>query len=304
MSSLSASPAGGRRVPRPALGRVLRVGERIVPLIPLGWLGVFFIAPLAFTVIYAFAHATFGGVQFAFTFENFRQALSSFYLQIFLHTLEFALGGTAMAFLIGLPLAYAIARKAGRYKTALLILVLIPFWTSFLLRTLSWETLLAVGGPVEHVLNFLHLHHGSLQWLYSSKAVAIGLVYGYLPFATIPLFVAFERIPDEVLEASKDLGASRLRTFWHVTLPMARPGVATALLLTFVPMTGEYVIPALLGGDKGVLEGGLIESQYLGAANFPLGSAMAVLLLVVIGFFLIAFARLTRSFEIEGLAAS
>jgi ABC-type spermidine/putrescine transport system permease subunit I len=299
VSSVAARPAGARRAPSSLFGALASFAERVVPLVPLGWLGVFFVAPLGFTIIYAFANATFGGVQLGFTFTNFQQALSGFYLHIFLHTLEFAAGGTLITFLVGMPLAYAIGRKAGRYKTVLLIMLLIPFWTSFLLRTLSWETLLAVGGPAEHVLNFLQLHQGALGWIDSSKAVAIGLVYAYLPFTAIPLFVAFERIPEHVIEASKDLGASRLRTFWHVTLPMARPGVATALLLTFVPMTGEYVIPALLGGSKGLLMGGLIASQYLGAANYPLGSAMAVLVLVVIGIVLIAFTRLTRSFDVE-----
>jgi spermidine/putrescine transport system permease protein len=304
MSSLVAKPVAVRRPTRSLPSMLMRAVERIAPIVPMGWLGVFFLAPLAFTVVYAFGHSTFGGVQLAFTFTNFSQALSSFYLHIFLHTIEFAIGGTAITFLIGLPLAYTIARKAGRYKTVLLVLVLIPFWTSFLLRTLSWETLLADGGPIQDAVNFLGLHHGALGWIDSSKAVAVGLVYAYLPFTVIPLFVAFERIPDHVIEASKDLGASRLRTFWHVTLPMARPGVATALLLTFVPMTGEYVVPALLGGNKGVLEGGLIESQYLGSANYPLGSAMAVLLLVVISIVLVVFARLTRSFEVEGQAAT
>ena len=299
MSTLAGAP------PRPLAGqgseRVLRrTGaflERLAPLMPLAWLAIFFIAPLAYTIVYAFAHATFGGVQLGFTLENFSQALSGFYLHIFLHTIVFAASGTAEAFVVGLPLAYFLGRKAGRHRAVLVVAVLIPFWTSFLLRTLSWETLLNAGGPVQGMLDFLQLHHGSLNWLDTNTAVGIGLVYGYLPFMVIPLFVAFDRIPGEVIEASKDLGASRLRTFLHVTLPMARPGVATAILLTFVTMTGEFIIPALLGGSKGVLMGGLIYSQYLGAANYPLGSAMAVLVMAVIGVTLILFARMTRGFD-------
>lgn len=271
--------------------------ERLTPVLPLAWLGVFFVGPLAFTVVYSFATATFGGVELGFSFANFQQALSGFYLQIFLHTLVFAALGTAGALVIGMPLAYVLGRKAGRYRTALAVAVLIPFWTSFLLRTLSWETLLAANGPVQSVLNFLGLHSGELGWIDTNKAVAVGLIYAYLPLMVIPLFVAFDRIPEDVLEASKDLGASRLRTFLNVTLPMARPGVFTAILLTFVPMTGEFVVPALLGGNKGVLMGGLIYSQYLGAANYPLGSAMAVLVMLVIGIVLIAFSRLTKGFD-------
>jgi spermidine/putrescine transport system permease protein len=284
------------------LTRAVDFVERLVPLLPVVWLAIFFIAPLVFTIIYAFAESTFGGVQLAFVFTNFDQALSGFYLHIFLHTLVFAAMGTVEALIVGLPLAYTLGRKAGRFRIVLMVMVLVPYWTSFLLRTLSWETLLEPGGLIQAILNFLHLHSGPLGWLDTNTAVGIGMVYAYLPLMVVPLFIAFDRIPDEVIEASKDLGAGRLRTFLNVTLPMARPGVATAILLTFVPMTGEFVVPALLGGSKGVLMGGLIYSQYLGAANYPLGSAMAVLVMAVIGITLILFSRLTRGFNEVGAA--
>jgi ABC-type spermidine/putrescine transport system permease subunit I len=275
---------------------VLRTCERIIPFVPLAWLALFFVGPLVITVIYSFAHSTFGGVTLAFSFENFRMALSGFYLQIFLKTLEFAALGTLLAMVVAMPAAYAIARKAGRYKSVLLVAVLIPFWTSFLIRTLSWQILLAPGGHVQAALNFLHLHSGLLNILNTRTAVFIGIVYGYLPLMLVPLFVSFERVPAGVIEASKDLGAGRFRTFWNVTLPLVRPGVATGILLTFVPMTGEFVIPQLLGGDKGVLMGSLIATQYLYAQNLPLGSAMAVLLLLVLGMAVVALMRLTRGF--------
>jgi ABC-type spermidine/putrescine transport system permease subunit I len=301
IASPAARPGGRSRSSKPFALIVTGI-ERLTPMLPLAWLGVFFVVPLGFTVVYAFANSTFGGVQLAFTLTNFQQALSGFYLHIFLHTLVFAAMGTAGALLIGMPLAYVLGRKAGRYRTVLAVAVLIPFWTSFLLRTLSWETLLAAGGPVQAALNFLGLHSGSLGWIDTNKAVAIGLIYAYLPLMVIPLFVSFDRIPGDILEASKDLGANRFKTFLYVTLPIARPGVFTAILLTFVPMTGEFVVPALLGGDKGVLMGGLIYNEYLGAANYPLGSAMAVLVMLVIGVVLIAFSRLTRGFDQIGAA--
>lgn len=304
MSAVATAPGRpARRPPAPAvLTRAVDFVERLVPLLPVVWLAIFFIAPLVFTIIYAFAESTFGGVQLAFVFTNFDQALSGFYLHIFLHTLVFAAMGTVEALIVGLPLAYTLGRKAGRFRIVLMVMVLVPYWTSFLLRTLSWETLLEPGGLIQAILNFLHLHSGPLGWLDTNTAVGIGMVYAYLPLMVVPLFIAFDRIPDEVIEASKDLGAGRLRTFLNVTLPMARPGVATAILLTFVPMTGEFVVPALLGGSKGVLMGGLIYSQYLGAANYPLGSAMAVLVMAVIGITLILFSRLTRGFNEVGAA--
>ena len=270
--------------------------ERLVPLPSLVWLGLFFVGPLAIIVVYSVAHAIFGGVVLGFTTVNFRQALSGFYLTIFFRTLEFAALGTGLCLLVGMPVAYFLARKVRRARALFLVLLIIPFWTSFLIRTLAWRTLLAADGPIRDALNFLGLHHGLLYVLDTPTAVKIGIVYGYLPLMTLPLLVAFERIPEEVSEASKDLGASRLRTFLSVTLPLARPGLATGVLLTFVPMTGEYVIPALLGGDRGVLISGLISTQYLQAQNYPLGSAMAVLVLAVVGASVFVLARMTRGF--------
>jgi spermidine/putrescine transport system permease protein len=149
-------------------------------------------------------------------------------------------------------------------------------------------------------LNFLALHSGPLGWLDAPPAVFVGVVYGYLPLMTLPLYVAFSRIPDEVLEASRDLGAGGVRTFLAVTLPLARPGIAAGVLLTAVPMTGEFVIPALLGGDKGVLMGGLISSQYLESQDIPLGSAMAALVLLVLGVMVVTLTRATRGFDEVG----
>jgi spermidine/putrescine transport system permease protein len=278
----------------------MRRGARLIeyasPIAPLAWLAILFLAPLGFTIVYAFSIPTFGGVTLGFTFANFDQALSGFYLQIFLRTIEFAATGTVLCMIVAMPLAYGLARKAGRYRTLLLILLLVPFWTSFLIRTLAWQILLAPGGQVQDVLNALYLHHGLLNVLDTQTAVFLGIVYGYLPLMAIPLFVAFERIRPEVIEASKDLGANRVRTFLHITLPLAKPGLATAVLVTFVPMTGEFVIPQILGGDKGVLMGGLISSQYLQSANYSLGSAMAVLVLLVLGLTVLIFARATRGF--------
>lgn len=274
-----------------------RAAARALPVLPLAWLFVLFVVPLGFTVVFAFAHASFARIELGFTLENFQEAMSGFYLSVFGRTIRFALTGTVLVLLVALPVAYATARKSGRLKMVLLVLLLIPFWTSFLIRALSWRTLLDQGGPVEDVLNFLHLHSGSLAWLDSPTAVFIGIVYGYLPLAVIPLFVAFERISPSIVEASKDLGAGRWRTFFVVTLPMAKVGLVTATLLTFVPMTGEFVIPALLGGAKGALYGTMIETAYMRSSNYPLGSAMAVSLLVVIGVAVAVFARLTKGFS-------
>ena len=207
----------------------------LLSLPPLAWLGFFFVGPLVIVGVYAFAHAVFGGVVFGFTLENFDQALSGFYLNIFFRTL--AVCRRRNGALLGRCHAgrLLLARKVTRYRALLVVLLIIPFWTSFLIRTLAWRTLLAADGPVRDVLDFLHLHEGPLGVLDTPTAVRIGIVYGYLPLMALPLFVAFERIPAEVLEASKDLGAGQLRTFFFVTIPLARAGIATGMLLTFVP---------------------------------------------------------------------
>jgi spermidine/putrescine transport system permease protein len=276
------------------VARVIRLGFAS----PLLWLIAVFVLPLGLVAIYSVAHPGFGSVTLGFTLQNFHEAVSGFYLQIFVRTLEFAALGTGLCLVVALPFAYFLALKVKRYRVPLMVLMLIPFWTSFLIRTLSWRTLLAPHGAVDRALNFLGLHHGQLNVLDTSTAVKIGIVYGYLPLMTVPLFVAFERIGPEVRDASKDLGAGRIRTFFSVTLPLARPGLTAGVLLTFVPMTGEYVIPALLGGSKGILIAGVISSEYLDAQNYALGSAMAMLVLGVLGVAVVALTRALRGFEV------
>jgi spermidine/putrescine transport system permease protein len=287
---------------RSEVGRRRRLGgvrwaEHLTAAVPLVWLLVLFLVPLSFTVVYAFGHSTFGGVQTGFTFANFKTALSGFLFDVFLRTVRFAALGTLLCIVVAIPVAYFAARKAGRHRSKLLIALLVPYLTSFLLRILSWQILLSRGGQVQAILNFLHLHHGPLNLLFTQTAVFIGIVYAYLPLAIVPLFVAFERVQQETIEASKDLGAGRWRTFCRVTLPLARPGLATATLLLFVPMTGEVVVPQVLGGGKGLLMGGLISNEYLQSQNYAVGSAMAVLVLGILVVAVIALARLTRGFD-------
>ncbi len=273
-----------------------RASDHLLAALPAGWLFVFFVAPLAFTVVASFSHPAFGGIAPGFTLENYRTALSGFYGAAFLRTIRFALTSCALCLIVAFPTAYFIARHAGRLRNAAFVLVLVPYFTSFLIRVMSWQILLARGGPVEAVLNFLRLHAGPLDVLDTQTAVFVGMVYAYLPIAIVPLYVVLARIPVTLVDASRDLGASRWRTFMHVTLPLARPGIATAMLLTGVPMLGELVIPSLLGGERGVLVGQAISAQFVDAQNYALGSAMAVLVLVAIGVLVGILARLTRGF--------
>jgi len=274
-----------------------RLRDHLFAGVPAIWLFLFFIAPLCFTVVFSFGHASFGGVALGFTLDNYATALSGFYLTTFLRTLQFAATACVLCLIAAYPTAYFIARHAGRFKTLALVIVLVPYFTSFLIRVMSWQILLARGGPIEAILNALWLHSGPLDVMDTQTAVFIGMVYAYLPIAVVPLYIVLERIPMTLVEASRDLGSSRWQTFLHVVLPLSRPGIATAVLLTGVPMLGELVIPGLLGGDRGVLMGQAISSQYLGSQNYALGSAMAVLVLIAVAIIVVLLARLTRGFD-------
>jgi ABC-type spermidine/putrescine transport system permease subunit I len=277
-----------------ATGHVL---EHALAGLPALWLCGVFLVPLGFTVVFSFGHSSFGGIALGFTLDNYKQALSGFYLDSFVRTIRFALSGCALCLLVAYPAALFIARQTGTRRTVLLLIVLVPYFTSFLIRVMSWQILLARGGPIEWVLNLTHLLAGPLDVLDTQTAVFIGLVYAYLPIAIVPIYLVLIRIPPVLLEASQDLGASGWQTFRHVVLPLSRPGLATAALLTGVPMLGELVIPALLGGDKGVLMGMAIAQQYLATQNYSLGSAMAVLVLIAVAVMVLLLVRLTRGFE-------
>ena len=286
----TASPAGRHR----AAGRAL---DHLFAALPALWLLGVFIIPLGFTVVFSFGRSSFGGIKLDFTLDNYAQALSGFYLDSFLRTIQFALSGCILCLLVAYPAALFIARQQGARRTTLLVLVLVPYFTSFLIRVMSWQILLARGGPIEWLLNVTHLMPGPLDVLDTQTAVFIGLVYAYLPIAVVPIYIVLIRIPAGLIEASRDLGASAWQSFWHVTLPMSRSGLATAALLTGVPMLGELVIPALLGGDKGVLMGMAISQQYLATQKYALGSAMAVLVLLAVAVMVAVLVRLTRGFE-------
>ncbi len=286
-------PAGAEAV-RALSSRAVDHGLAAVPTL---WLALFFLAPLGFTVVFSFGRSTFGGVELAFTLDNYATALSGFYGTTFLRTVLFAAAASALCLAAAYPVAYFIARHTNRRQTLAILLILIPYFSSFLIRVMALNMLMSRGGASEIVLNALHLHQGPLDILDTQTAVFIGMVYAYLPIAIVPLFVVLARIPTPLLEASRDLGASRLKTFLHVTLPLSRPGIATAVLLTAVPMLGEMVIPKLLGGSRGVLMGQAIASQYLQSQNYPLGSAMAVLVLIAVAVIVVALARLTKGFD-------
>lgn len=272
------------------------VSSLLLVLPALLWYGVFFLAPLGQMVLISFAQrGPYGGVEPGFYLDSYQELTNPLYVNVFVATLRMALLGTFACLVIGYPLAYFLATRAGRFKTILLLLIIVPFWTSFLIRTYAWETILDPQGVLSNLLQGIGMIRQPLQVLYSPLAIFIGILYNYLPLMVFPLYVTLERMDRRLVEASKDLGAGRLATFRQVTLPLTLPGVMTGCLLVFIPLTGEYLIPTILGGSKNIFMGSLIASQFLEVRDWPFGAALGVtvllLLLLLVNLYLLVFRR-------------
>lgn len=250
------------------------------------WLLVFFVAPVGMVIWFSFGYkpGIFGThANDVLSFDRYLEALSPTFFATFQNTLWVGVLGTLICFLVGAPVAYWMAFKVRPERRGLLIaLVLIPFWTNFLVRTIGWQIIIAPEGWLSSVLQAVGLLDGPLDLLYTRTAVLLGVVYNYLPLMILPLFVAFDRVGPSVREASKDLGAGKVSTFFRITLPLSRPGVVAGVLLVFIPLMGDYITATVLGGARGNMVGQLVASQFQTAQNWALGSAMAVVLMVVI----------------------
>lgn len=250
------------------------------------WLLVFFVAPVATVVYFSFGYkpGIFGThATDVLSLDRYREALSPTFFTTFTNTLRVGILGTLICLVIAIPMAYWMAVKVSPGKRAILLaLVIVPFWTNFLVRTIGWQVILAPEGWLSGLLQTIGVRDNPLELLYTRSAVLLGVVYNYLPLMILPLFVAFDRVSPAMREASKDLGANRIRTFVQVTLPMARPGIIAGVLLVFIPLMGDYITATVLGGARGNMVGQLVASQFQAAQNWALGSAMAVLLIIVI----------------------
>jgi spermidine/putrescine transport system permease protein len=241
---------------------------------------LFFVVPLALVLAVSFAsRGTYGGVEWTGTLANYTSIADPLYLRIFWRSLWIALLTTVVCLLLGLPLAYLIARAPKRRQAVLLLLIVIPFWTNFLIRTYAWMFILRTEGLLNTVLMALGIVDQPLNLLFTDTAVIIGLVYGYLPFMVLPLYAALERLDPSVIEAAWDLYAGPRKVFTRVILPLAKPGVVAGCLLVFIPTLGAYVTPDLLGGAKTMMIGNLIQQQYLVVRDWPFGSALSFVLM-------------------------
>lgn len=286
-------------------------------LLPAGlWYLVFFLIPMLFPLAFSFAESDpTGGVLLQnFSINNYLRFAQCnplaygdlgecIYVKVFVQTMMFAVLGTVGCVLIAYPLAYYLATRAGKWRTTLLVLIIIPFWTSFLIRTYAWQVVLADQGIINGFLLSLGLitDNTRIRMLDTSFAVYLGIIYNYLPLMVFPLYVSLERLDKALLEASKDLGANRIATFAHVTLPLTAPGLFTGILLTFIPLTGEYIIPSLLGGSKTLFMGNLVANQFLQARDWSFGSASAIVLIAALVLFVLLWFRASGGEAVDAI---
>jgi spermidine/putrescine transport system permease protein len=246
------------------------------------WLLVFFVAPLVIMLVYSFMpRGIYGGVDPGFTFEHYRRFIDPIYLKILFRTFWISVVCTALCLVMGYPVAYVIAR-AGRWKNFLLFLVVLPFWTSFLVRTYAMIFLLRDSGLINQWLMRLGIVSEPISMLYTPGAVMAGLIYGFLPFMVLPIYASLEKLDLSLLEAAEVLGARPAARFWRITLPLSKPGVIAGCLLVFIPCLGSFLTPDLLGGAKQVMVGNLVQNQFGSARNWPFGSAASFILMAVV----------------------
>ena len=253
------------------------------------WLVLFFLVPIGLMFVYSTMHrGLYGGVTPGFTLEHYRRFFDPLYLEVLRRTVVWSLACTVACLGLGYPVAYVVAR-AGRWRQLLLFLVVLPFWTSFLVRTFAMIFLLRDSGLVNGILLGIGLIDEPIALLYTPFAVLLGLVYGFLPLMILPIYTSLEKLDDSLLEAAEVLGARPSARFFQVIVPLSLPGVAAGCLLTFIPALGSFVTSDLLGGAKQVMIGNLIQNQFTVARNWPFGSAaafvvMGLVLLAVIGY--------------------
>jgi putrescine transport system permease protein len=295
-------------------------GQRLVILIPYLWLALLFLVPFLIVFKISLSEPVIGRPPYAPTFDpaaglaGLRQLLAALtprnyalvasdglYLWSYLRSVAIALLATAILIAIGFPIAYGIARAPRRWQGMLFMLIVLPFWTSFLIRVYAWMTILQRDGLFNQALVALGIVSVPPVWLSTDTAIMIGIVYTYLPFMVLPIYAVLERMDEELLEAAADLGCPRWQAFWRVTVPLALPGAVAGALLCFIPIVGEFVIPDLLGGSDALMIGQTLWTEFFANRDWPVASAVAVVLLVLLVVPLAAYQHLqARRLEGEG----
>jgi spermidine/putrescine transport system permease protein len=256
------------------------------------WLGVFVALPAGLLILTSFSKRDFlGRVVYDFTFENYVRAFDPTWLTIFGNSIFYAFLATVICLVVGYPAAYTIGRASPRVRHLLLTLVMVPFWTSFLIRTYAWISILSEQGLANSLLLASRIFTDPLPMMYTPFSIVLGLVYNYLPFMILPIYTSVEKLDNSLIEAAYDLGAGPMRAFSRVIIPLTKPGIAAGALLVFVPAIAMYAITTLMGGGSNPTIGEVIQNQFTKARNQPFGAALGVLLMLL---FLVSFLLLGR----------
>jgi ABC-type spermidine/putrescine transport system permease subunit I len=262
----------------------LPAGRHALAVPSIGWTTLFFVAPLVLLFVYSFGTTELltYRVTFGWTTEHYRHVFEGLYLDAILRSLLLSVSTTLACLLIGFPVAYTIARAPRRWQLALLLMVMVPFWTSFIVRTYGVFNVIGDRGPLQQALHALGVVDGDIHLLFTPAGVALGLIYSYLPLMILPLYVALERIDPALEDAAGDLGAGPFSALRKVVLPLAMPGIVAGSLLVGIPAAGEYVIPQILGGGKTLMVGNIVALQFLDIGDYPFGSALAMVLTAIV----------------------
>ena len=252
------------------------------------WMAVLFAAPFAIVLAYSLlTRGDIGGIAPPWTVESYARLIDPLYLTILWRSFVMAGAATALCLLFAFPAALFISRATSR-RNLYLQLVMLPFWTSFLVRTYAWLFLLRDTGLINTVLQSLGITHAPLPLLYNDGAVLLGLVYGYLPFMVLPIYSTLERLDPALVEAAADLGARPMTTVFRVIVPLSKPGIVAGSILVFIPCLGAYLTPDLLGGGRTVMVGNLVQNQFTTARDWPFGSALSLVLMAIVMVLLLA----------------
>jgi spermidine/putrescine transport system permease protein len=265
----------------------------------MAWLAVFFLVPMWYLGKTSLSQGFFPVFHFGWAWGNFHDAISLYHVQ-FVRSFEYAGLATLIALVGSYPLAYWIAFRGGRWKNLFLLLVIAPFFVTYLIRTLAWETILADDGIVANTMRHLHLLGANGRLLATSFAVVAGITYNFLPFMVLPLYVSLEQIDGRLIEAAQDLYASKWKAFLRVTLPLSLPGVFAGTLLTFIPATGDFINAYLLGTPRQYMIGNVIQSQFLAIRDYPSAAALSFVLMALILVGILAYARILGTEKLTG----
>lgn len=278
-------------------------GSSFLLLIPIYVFTLLFVfAPLVYMVVLSFmTRAEVWGFEWEFTLENYKRILEPLYLNTFMDSMKLALLSTLLIILIGYPYGYFMAKLPAKWKKRMMILLMIPFWTSALIRLNGWIIVFRSNGVLDKILMGLHITEKPLKLLYSYPAVVVGMIYALVPFMILSVYSSAEKMDWTLVEAARDLGASPVKAFFTITLPHTLPGLLSGIILTFIPSMGLFFIADILGGNKIVLVGNIIQEQMTRGRNLPFAAALSVVLLILTSLFIGFYRKIAHTGELEGI---